>query len=54
MDKGGTQTNEPKDKENNDYTQDITSKKWHWRMYVSGKEEGRGLISTEDCIDASI
>ena len=48
MDKGGTQTNEPKDKKIDDDRGTNTH-----RLYVSRKG-GRGLFSIEDSVDASI
>ena len=53
MDKGETQTNGPKNKEIDNDALGLTSERWH-RLYVSRKGEGRGLISIEDCVDASI
>ena len=41
MDNRRTQTNGPKDKK----VEDID------RLYVSRKEEGRGLVNIEDCVD---
>ena len=42
--------NEPKDKRIDDYTQGLTSEKRH-RLYVTRKEEGRGVVTTVDCVD---
>ena len=53
MDEGRTQTNGPDRKKANDNVEGLTYEIWH-RIYASRKEGGRGLISTEDCVDASI
>ena len=52
MDKEGTQTNWPKDKQIDDDAQGVTFERWY-RLYVSIKG-GRRLASIENCIDASL
>ena len=53
MDKGRTQTNETKDKETNDDAQSLLLDRII-RLYVSRKEEGRGLASIKDCVNVTI
>ena len=53
MNKERTQTNEPEDKKADDNAKGLTSKKDIDRLCVSRKEGGRGLVSIEDCVDAS-
>ena len=52
MNEGETQTDGPKDTEIYEDAQGLSPERWH-RLYVSRKE-GRGLPSTEDCVDATI
>ena len=51
MNKRGTQTNGPENKEVDEYAQGLMSNRWQ-REYVSRKEKERGLASIEDCIDS--
>ena len=53
MYKEETQTNGAKGKKLDDCAQGFTFKRWD-RLYVSRKEGGTGIISIEDCLDASI
>ena len=46
---GETETNRRNDKEVDDYEEGLTPERWHCR-----KGKVRGLISIEDCVDASI
>ena len=52
MRKGVTQTNEPKVKNVDDYTEGFRYKRWH-RLYMSRKDGGRGIASYVHCFDAS-
>ena len=52
VDEGKTSTNGLENKKTIDDTWGLTSQRWH-RIYVSRKEGGRGLASTEDRFDVS-
>ena len=54
MDKGGTQTNEPKGEDLNNYDQGITCERWRKQGVCIKKRKRNGLASIEDCLDASI
>ena len=54
MEKGKTQTNEPKDKKIDDYANIFKSERLHRRLYESRKEGRRGLTSIDASFDASI
>ena len=56
LEKGGTQTYEPKKEEIDDYGQCFTPKiaQTKERLYESRKEGGRGFTHIENCADASI
>ena len=54
VDKGRIQTNRPEDKKVLTIHEGLHSRDDTDRFYVSRKEEGRGLVSIEDCIDTSI
>ena len=51
MDKGGTQTNGPKDKEIDDYAPGLTPERWHRQMIFIKEEEDSSTLRT---VDASI
>ena len=55
IDKGGTQTNRPKDKKADEHTQDLTSQRYIiGRPYMSRKEGGRKIASFMVWVAASI
>ena len=54
MDKRGTQTNGPKNKETDDDAQSLTSERWYRQKYVSRKERSRRHTRIENCVDKTI
>ena len=51
--KRGKNSNKPENKKAHDDAKRLTSRRWIYRLYVSIKEGGRGLVSIEDIIDTS-